>query len=116
MVGDTVLDRLGAPLVQFGNASALLDDLIDLRQARLEVHKELLAPVETEQGDRHIEEGAQVHEQVVAQPADAVAGIEEGQAEALHQVDAQIGGQVEAGHNHHHGIVQHKVRPRLLAV
>lgn len=54
MVGNTVLDRLGAHLVQFGNASTLLDDHIDLSQTRLELHEELFAPIETEQGDRHI--------------------------------------------------------------
>lgn len=110
MIGNAVFNSLGAHFIQFGDPTALLNYDIDLREARLKVHKELFATIQTQQYDSHIEKGAEMHEQIVAQPADTVAVIQKWQTESVKQIDAQIGGQIQTGHNQHHDIVQNKIR------
>lgn len=73
MISHTVLDRLDVAFVQFGDATTLDDDIIYLGQMWLEVGEELFATIQTEQNNAHIEKGAQMHEEIVAQTAHAIA-------------------------------------------
>lgn len=73
MISHTMLDRLDVAFVQFRHPTTLNDDFIYLDQMRLEVGEELFATIQTKQNNGHIEKGSQMHDQIVAQAAHAVA-------------------------------------------